>query len=49
MRNFLAHGYDTVKPEVVLRTLKDDIPPLIQTLEILIVQVGLERAERESP
>ena len=49
MRNFLAHGYDTVKPEVVLRTLKDDIPPLIQTLEILIVQVGLERAKRESP
>lgn len=33
MRNRLIHAYFDVDPEVVWRTVKDDLPPLIATLE----------------
>lgn len=33
MRNEIIHGYATVDPEVVLRTIAQDLPPLIKNLE----------------
>jgi len=33
LRNRLIHGYDSVDLEVLLRVLRDDLPPLIEVLE----------------
>jgi uncharacterized protein with HEPN domain len=42
-RNFLAHGYDQLDPDVLLRTLRDDIGPLIAALRDAIDQLTDER------
>jgi uncharacterized protein with HEPN domain len=37
MRNFLIHGYDHIKLEVVWKTIEDDLPPLrVLTKKVLL-------------
>lgn len=33
MRNEIIHGYASVDPEIVLRTIRENLPPLIRQLE----------------
>ncbi len=36
MRDRLIHGYARVNPEVVWRTLQEDLPPLMERLEAML-------------
>ena len=36
MRNRLIHGYDVADPDILWRTIKDDLPELIARLEELL-------------
>ena len=40
MRNRLIHEYFAIRPDVVWQTVQDDIPPLIQQLELLVPPDG---------
>jgi uncharacterized protein with HEPN domain len=35
-RNILAHGYDTIDHEIVWYLIRQDLPDLLQTVEILL-------------
>ncbi len=37
MRNRLIHGYQDINLDIVWQTVQDDIPPLIEALEALLV------------
>jgi uncharacterized protein with HEPN domain len=43
MRNRLIHGYDTVNFDILWQTMIEDLPPLIATLEKILLS-GNERA-----
>jgi uncharacterized protein with HEPN domain len=36
MRNRIVHGYDTVDLEVVWKAVRDELPPLVPTLERIL-------------
>ena len=36
MRNFIAHGYDAIEPDVLWDTVRKDLPPLIAELEKIV-------------
>jgi uncharacterized protein with HEPN domain len=36
MRNKLIHGYDIIEFAIVYDTVKDDLPPLVEQLEVII-------------
>lgn len=38
MRNRLIHGYDTVDLDILWRTLRDDLPPLVRYLEAALAE-----------
>lgn len=38
MRNFLIHGYDHIRHDILCRTIRDDFPPLIKQLEQLLAK-----------
>jgi len=40
LRNFLIHGYDLIKLEVVWKTIEDDLPHLKKITEALLVTEG---------
>ncbi len=40
MRNFLIHEYDDIDPEIVFATVRQDLPALIDQLEMLLESVG---------
>jgi uncharacterized protein with HEPN domain len=40
MRNRLIHGYDRVDLQILWDTIQDDLPPLIQALEISLEDTG---------
>lgn len=42
MRNRTVHGYDTVSREVVWRTIREDLPPLIEELRRALAAWPLE-------
>ncbi len=39
MRNFISHEYCMVDPEKIFYTIKDDLPPLIEVLERIILDI----------
>jgi uncharacterized protein with HEPN domain len=39
MRNVLVHDYDTVKLEIVWRTIQEKLPPLLEPLRRLLEEV----------
>lgn len=45
MRNRLIHAYFDVDLDVVWRTVKDDLPPLIETLKNALSQQGNRNGE----
>jgi len=38
MRNFIVHGYYMVDVEIVWKTVKEDLPPLIEALESVVAE-----------
>lgn len=36
MRNFIVHGYFLVDVEIVWKTVKEDLPPLVEALEKMV-------------
>jgi uncharacterized protein with HEPN domain len=40
MRNEIIHGYASVDPEIVLRTIRENLPPLIRQLETALRAEG---------
>lgn len=40
MRNEIIHGYASVDPEIVLRTIRENLPPLIRQLETALNAEG---------
>lgn len=38
MRNRLVHGYHTIKLDIVIDTVRNDLPPLIIAIERLLAQ-----------
>jgi uncharacterized protein with HEPN domain len=36
MRHVLVHDYDTVRLDIVWKTLTDDLPPLVEPLQVLV-------------
>jgi len=40
LRNEIIHGYASVDPEIVLRTIRENLPPLIRQLEAALRAEG---------
>lgn len=40
MRNEIIHGYASVDPEIVLRTIRENLPPLIRQIETALRTEG---------
>ncbi len=36
MRNLLIHGYRSVRPEIIFRTVREDIPVLIRLIDTIL-------------
>jgi len=47
LRNILAHAYLQVDPKQIYGICKDSIPPLIETLKIIIQDLGDEVISQE--
>ena len=39
MRNRLIHGYDSVDPDILWTTIKDDLPHLIKAVDRLLKEM----------
>ncbi len=42
MRNFLIHGYDVVRHDILCNTIRRDFPPLIERLQQVITEIGTD-------
>jgi uncharacterized protein with HEPN domain len=40
MRNVLIHGYDVVQPEILWDTVQQNIPRLLNQIEVILRDLG---------